>query len=63
MNRHFARSTLDALEAISDLLGEQQRTRRAHTRELLDEQREARRDARAAYQDGLINGRASVDER
>lgn len=47
----------DVLDAIATLMGTTTRLRRQHSRELMDEQRGAQRDAREAYHDGLDHGR------
>lgn len=48
---------LAALDALADVLTAAHHRRRRHQMELLDEQREAMRDARAAYEDGAFAAR------
>lgn len=48
----------DALDAIAALLGNVTRLRRAHNRDMREEQRSAQADARGAYQEGLNTGRS-----
>jgi hypothetical protein len=47
---------LEVLDALSTLMGTATRLRRQHNREVFDEQREAHRDASAAYSEGLAHG-------
>lgn len=45
---------LDALDAVADLLTDDVRIRRAHNREMIDEQREAQRAVRDAHTEGRL---------
>lgn len=47
---------LTALESVSELLGVVTALRRQHNREIFEEQRGAQRDARAAYDEGRLEG-------
>ncbi len=58
----FSRSTLDALDALADVMRDRHRLIRQHQRELIDEQRGAQRDANYAHAEGYAEGRSSREE-
>lgn len=56
--RQLALRRLEALDALAAVMGTTTRLRRQHNRELLDEQLAAQRDSRAAFDDGIAQGKA-----
>lgn len=52
----FARVTLDALEALAELMSDRHRVIRQYRQELFEEQREGQRAAREAFADGHVEG-------